>query len=158
MLIRIGQNSFEISEPYSAGHQLTAGEAQALNTLRSENIRNQLARSIAKMVHGGAPLDTAQLMSIKDEARVRDTNYKFEWRRQTPRLTPAAGTVEAEALLLADEDMTIWENQNGQRLDPAERQIRVETNAERPEVLARATERVEARRRVAAAGLADLLR
>jgi hypothetical protein len=41
---------FEVMQPYSEGHQLTAGEAAALNQTLAENLRNNFAPAVRKAV------------------------------------------------------------------------------------------------------------
>lgn len=44
--ITIAGQTFAVSTPYTEGHPLTAGEAKALNQVRCENIRNNLAKLV----------------------------------------------------------------------------------------------------------------
>lgn len=52
-----------IVQPYTEGHTVTAGEAQALNQILAENVRNNLAKKIKEMDEADAyDEDAAQLL------------------------------------------------------------------------------------------------
>lgn len=63
---------FEISQPYSEGHQCTAAEAKALNQTRSENIGNNARAKIKEMLDKGAPDQ-----EIIDYVAALDAKYEF---------------------------------------------------------------------------------
>lgn len=46
--------AFNVTQPYAEGHVVTEAEAKALNQTRSENVRNNMAKSVkdAKAEHG----------------------------------------------------------------------------------------------------------
>lgn len=48
--ITIAGKLFSVTQPYAAGHALTEGEAKALNQVRCENIRNNMATAVKKGV------------------------------------------------------------------------------------------------------------
>lgn len=68
---------FSVSTPYVAGHQITEAEAKALNQVRIENIRNNLAARIkeAKEKHG----DNEKALRKETEPMVAeyDSSYEF---------------------------------------------------------------------------------
>lgn len=61
--IRIRRHKFSFAERFAEGHELTACEAQALNALRAENIRNNVDSWVVSRMRDGelAPEDHAEL-------------------------------------------------------------------------------------------------
>lgn len=47
--ITIQKRTFNVPNPYEEGHQITAGEAGALNQVFHENVRNNLAKKISEL-------------------------------------------------------------------------------------------------------------
>lgn len=64
--ITIAGHSFEVSTPYVAGHQLTEGEAKALNQVRCENIRNNTANKVKEALENGG--DPASIVAEYDQS------------------------------------------------------------------------------------------
>lgn len=58
--ITIQGQSFKVPIRYAAGHQLTEGEAGALNQTLHENLRNNFAKKVADGVEAGIPLNVLQ--------------------------------------------------------------------------------------------------
>jgi hypothetical protein len=91
---------FTISDPYAPGHPLTPEEAQALNALRAENIRNNFAkRHVAGAIEAasGALLSLPQLRALQVQLDEYASTYSFGARKPNPRL----GLIEAQALEIA---------------------------------------------------------
>lgn len=61
-----------VSAPYAEGHQITAAEAKALNQVRAENIRNNMAKKVKKAAEGGA--DAKAIQALVDQY---DAEYEF---------------------------------------------------------------------------------
>ena len=97
MIIRIKGHTFKLSEPHQEGDRLSAGEAQALNALRAENIRNNMAKKLAKLQ---SPLTPAGLEVFTSEVVAYDQAYIFQARPGSPK---AAGSFDAEVQKLARE-------------------------------------------------------
>jgi len=99
MKISISQYSFSVREPYSEGTELTLAEAQALNRLRAENIRNNLGKQWAKTLikAKGAP-SLAELEAFREKVAEYDLEYKF-----AEQVNQAQATIETEieAIVLA---------------------------------------------------------
>jgi hypothetical protein len=105
---------FSVMQPYSEGHPITEAEAKALNQVRAENIRNNMASKVKAeqeklMVEGpegkkvmpeGAELDSATLSELAAVVKAYDEDYIFT-------LASAGGgarpkdPIEAEAIKLA---------------------------------------------------------
>lgn len=60
MIIHIHSHRFEISEPYSAGQTLGEAEAQALNALRAQGVRNNCYRVVPNKILLGEELRAAR--------------------------------------------------------------------------------------------------
>lgn len=56
MKLTILSQSVTVSEPYQAGHQLTADEAEYLNLLRARTVLGNLRRRLTAALRGGQPL------------------------------------------------------------------------------------------------------
>lgn len=128
MQIRIRQYTFTLSEPYRAGHVINAAEAQAMNSLRAENVRNNMAKVVGDEL---AVLADGKLLSAEQQAelqaRITDYDGKYQF---VERHRPAAGLgpIEKEALTIAEERVRARFAQAGDL--PDELRIRNETLAE----------------------------
>lgn len=101
MQISISHYEFSLREPFSAGHKLTIPEAQALNALRAENIRNNAYRTFGKFAKGeDGLLKSEDLAELKTFIASQDEQYSFR-----PKAGPKAksGTIEAEIGIVAGE-------------------------------------------------------
>lgn len=94
--------SFEISQPYAAGHVLTEAEAKALNQVRSENIGNNLRNTVKAAQAAAEAGDNAPLNELADTVAKYDAAYTFAMGgggSSTRKLDP----YEREAIRLAKE-------------------------------------------------------
>lgn len=100
--IRFKGYTFAISEPYTEGHSLTAGEAKALNDLRTENIgnnfRSKVNDQIAQLEPGGLLLQHV-LDHLAVELAEYDSTYKFSEKGTRTKL----GDIEREIIAVARE-------------------------------------------------------
>lgn len=120
--LRVRDRIFQCSRPYSAGHELSELEAEVLNNLRAENIRNIFVR---KLNQGQTE---AQL---REAFAALDRQYHFSLRSTEP-VDPIALEAREQARILA------------QALHkPFEEVLR------NPELWARARRAVEERRKLA---------
>lgn len=69
--VTIQGHLFTMSAPYKVGHVLTAGEAQALNQLRAENVRNNFAARMKAAAEKGQSLGQSELTAY-------DESYAFQ--------------------------------------------------------------------------------
>jgi hypothetical protein len=114
--ITVAGIALTISAPYSAGHAINDAEAKALNTIRAENIGNNVRKAINDLKAGlpeGVELTAEQLAAIQKQVSDYDANYVFEMRTSTgPRVIDPIGKEAvsiARALLskaLADAKIT----------------------------------------------------
>lgn len=75
-LIQVGSYSFSVSEPYMEGHRLTAAEAKALNSQRTERVRNIISKRL-KTKFGGKLLLPQELLEFNSEAALVDRDFSF---------------------------------------------------------------------------------
>ena len=69
--------SVDITVPYTAGHALTEGEAKALNQVRAENIRNNMAAKVKEIKADAEELSQEQLSAIAAAVAEYDAAYEF---------------------------------------------------------------------------------
>jgi len=80
MRIDIGPYSLNVRAPYASGHQLSAGEAHALNELRTQLIKKQMTKQLHDMLEleNLNGLLTEQQFKIWDEdGRQLDLQFQF---------------------------------------------------------------------------------
>lgn len=78
--IRIRQYTFELTDVFATGHQITEAEAFALNTLRAENIRNNVSRKVleeAEKLPYGTLLPVALLETLQSYITDYADTYQF---------------------------------------------------------------------------------
>lgn len=89
--VTIAGKKFPLRNPYVAGHQLTEGEASALNQLRHENVRNNSAKLVKEWTGDADEL----AMKVDDY----DAEYAFNVRQAGEGREPSDPiTTEAKAL------------------------------------------------------------
>lgn len=156
MQVRIKGYSFSIAEPYSEGHTLTRGEAQALNGVRAENVRNNLKKLVdeAQTLAGDRLLSPGELAQIQSRFTEYDAGYSFEERRAQ---APRRGDLEIAAREIATEVVDARARQEGLDLTPEDREVFIEQVAQDPGVLEQAHQRATAKRQALADSLADLI-
>lgn len=138
---------FSVAQPYMPGHIITQAEAQALNQLRSENIRENMRPAFSRAIEG-TPVDA--LLSEETVAEIQakidqyDSEYQFS---EKPEIRERPGAIEREARLLAQarsaEDATDEE---------------IELLARSIDLVAEARARVEVRTKITATAMEDLLK
>lgn len=99
---RIKGYTFSLSHPFEPGHQLTAGEAQALNDLRTENIQNNFRGFVNEQISRLAPgqlLPQSTLDALQLQLTTYDQTYRFNEKSTRSR----TGDIEREALAVARE-------------------------------------------------------
>jgi len=95
--VTIQGDSFEITAPYAEGHTVTEAEAKALNQLRAENIRNNVASRIRKAEEKGEALDKTALVADYD------STYEFTLSTASAGGSRTLDPVEREARRIARE-------------------------------------------------------
>ena len=159
MHFSISHYSFELSEPYEAGGVLTLGEAQALNALRAENIREMVRRSFAGYIaqHGDAEglLSPEGILDFQREVETIDSLYQFKARVTKPR--PRNGTLEAEIRLVAEEAVGSLVRARGLDLSPSMFDAQVRGFSVREDIQAEARRRLSARLKATRESIDDIL-
>jgi hypothetical protein len=70
--ITISGQTFEVGQPYAAGHQLNEAEARSLNQTRAENIGNNFRKAVKE-----AGDDPAKLNEVANQLAAYDAKYTF---------------------------------------------------------------------------------
>lgn len=89
--------TFSIPEPYGEGHVMTAGEANQLNQVLAENIRNNFAKKVSDAKEAGT-LDGAAMQRELDQYA---QGYEFGVRRAGGGAARITDPVKREALRIA---------------------------------------------------------
>lgn len=139
---------FFLEAPYTEGHQVNRAEAQALNQLRLENVRENCRPVFAR--EAGLLEAATDIFSEEALARVQqavdqyDSEYQF---KEILEHSPKLGAVEKEALVLARA-----------RLPDEASEQEIEILAASIDLIVEARERVEIRNRVTSTAMEDLLK
>lgn len=157
--ITIAGHNFLVAQPYAAGHVVNDAEAKALNQVRAENIRNNMATKV-KLAFGDAPTEEINADTIGQIVTEYDAAYEFT-------LASVGGgrksvdPVESEARKLATAILTQALRQKGTTLkamrerNPDAIDAKIAEIAERADVVKQAKANVKAREAMQA-GLGDL--
>lgn len=149
---------FEVSTPYTAGHVVTEAEAKALNQVRLENIRNNMASAVKEAKGEGDTITEEVYASLKAKVGEYDAAYIFT-------LASVGGgkrstdPVETEAKKLAKAAIAAKLAADGRTLksvDPDKLAAAIAKLAESNEILKEAKRIVKARTESASAALSEL--
>ncbi len=155
LIIALSHYEFSISEPFKAGSVLTLAEAQALNQLTLENIRNIASKAMGKAERG-----EDGLLTVESEREVRrviadlDAHYEFKL-RSPPRVK--SSTLEAEIARVAEEAVEAHARQIGAELSETQRLEAEEAYRQSPSVLSEAKRRLAERIRINSETIEDLI-
>lgn len=160
LVLRIRGHHFTIPKRYQPGHSLTPGEAQALNQLMTENVRNNLDQEVIRAIQAQGQIDEAALLPaaihLELQARIEAyaERYQFELRPESRgRKSALELEIEAEA-----NDRAVQEAQaSGRELNDPVIQAMINAWLVDPGVHETARSRLETRRKVALESLEDLL-
>lgn len=96
-------HTFHLLQPYEPGHPLTSGEAQALNQLRNENIRNNMRKLVKEAMAEtpNSPLTQEKVVELQLRIDNYSNTYQFTSSAEGP--IPTLGALEREVRLLAEE-------------------------------------------------------
>ena len=156
----IAGQSFTIAQPYDEGHVCSAAEAKALNQVRSENIGNNLRKTIEEMVKEGKSAE--EMAAVVAEY---DNAYQFN-------LTTVSGArkldpIEREARAIAKDAIKEHLAKTGRKLTVAPEgeteeswsekvEAQIEALASREDVVKLAKQRVAAKQKVSSSLLEEL--
>lgn len=159
MKIRIDQYAFAISTKYRAGHELSQNEADALNGLRAENIRNNVKRKVdeaKKDLLPGELLTPDALSALQDYVSEYARDYEFG-----PKSEPKGGIRKTafEIELLAIAQARVEEQARQMEITLSEEGFAeaVESQMKLAIVIEEARRRVSARQELAQQALQSLL-
>lgn len=142
----IDGHEFQISQPYTEGHALTAVEARVLNQVRSENIANNM-RKIVKEKGADAAGDVAEY----------DASYTFAMPREGGR--KVVDPVEREARAIARDAIRQKLAETGRKLkdiDPGKLDEAIDNLVENNEEIRKLAKKRVADKAKAAEGLGEL--
>lgn len=152
MQILISHYSFSVSAPYSEGHSLSALEAQALNAIRAENIRNLAFKAFKKaglLASIQSPTSLEQM--ARDVSRI-DHSYEFRPPSTPKRESPLDLLLREIALEIIQQR----ERQQGYPLSDSDFDSTLQTLICAPEVQSEARRRLEARQVIAQQSLEEI--
>lgn len=150
--------SFEISQPYEAGHVLTEIEARVLNQTRSENVGNNARAKIKEMVEGGTEAFPSPASEAEIIAYVAEVDATYEFRTASDGASRSRDPYETEASKIARELLKAHLAQTGRKINVApdgetadswkeKVNAQVEKLASTDSVLAAAKKNVDAKRK-----------
>lgn len=153
--ITIAGHTFNVPVRYEEGHELTAGEASALNQTYHENIRNNFAK---KVKDAG---ETADLSALQTELSAYADSYQFGVR--TSGGTVSRDPVMSEAMRIAKKQIGDLIRAKGGKVSDYEASAindAAKALLSKPQgeaILAVARQRVEEQKSLASEGLGDIL-
>lgn len=159
--------SFNILQPYEAGHTLTAIEANVLNQTRAENVGNNVRQRIKDMLEGGTEAYPSPVGEDEIRAYVTDFDAAYEFRTASEGSGRSRDPYETEARKIARELLRGHLASSGRKLTVApegltedEWKDKVEAEIDRiastPNVLAAAKKNVDAKKKQSASLLESI--
>lgn len=154
MQITIRHYTFDLPSPYAEGHRLSAGEAQALNGLRAENIRNNVKKILDPKLDA---LPAEHVLSVDELAQLQSTvdeyaqGYFFKFREGKGE---QRGQLSAETYAIAREKVSAILRASGTDREPRQDEIAEMQNDDGVQQAARAN--LEARSLIARQALEEL--
>lgn len=150
--ISISGETFEVNEPYSEGHTITAIEAKVLNQTRAENIGNNFRADVKKARENGQ-----DLTELRAKLAEYDDQYTFSMGGS---IRQPVDPVEREARKIARDAIKAQLASEGRKIkdvDPERLEAAIDQVAVQDDVLKLAKKRVaDLKRNVAAVALGDL--
>lgn len=153
--IKIAGHDFNIEDRYAEGHTLTANEAAALNQTRRENVRNNFASKVKKVVEEGG-----DVTSLQSDFDTFANGYEFGARVVGGASTASRDPVMTEARALARKAIDAALKAEGRsRKDIAEEKYKaaVEQLAQREDIMEQARTIAEQKKAVANVSLNELV-
>lgn len=156
--IRINQYQFQVPTVYHAGQTMSQAEAQALTSLRAENIRNNFRQTVLKAQGACLPgelIPAPVLAEIQSRLEAYDQNYQFAT-KHVPALQTSQLVLEAE--MIARNELEIQARARGEDLEPGPSTDRaVQVLAQSVEIQTMVRERLRIRQELARQSLEDLV-
>ena len=145
--------SVEVAQPYVAGHPVTEAEAKALNQVRAENIRNNMAAKVKEIKGDSEELSQEQLDAIAAAVSKYDAEYVFN-------LASVGGgarstdPLEVQTRSLARQLVSNSAKQQGLKLKDIDKEVlaaKIEEVMQIPEVIAEAKKLLKQKQKLAEA-------
>lgn len=160
--ITIAGSIFSVSQPYAEGHTITEAEAKALNQVRAENIRNNMASKVKAAVEGTAKEGDPTADTIAAAVAEYDAAYVFTL-ASVGGGRKSSDPTEVEALRIARGTFADWAASKKLTVKAIKEKIgdeaydaKIAEIAERDDVVKEAKRRVKARQASAADAMGDL--
>lgn len=160
--ITIAGHTFAVLQPYAAGHVITEAEAKALNQVRAENIRNNMASKVKAAFDGTAKEGEPTQDTIAQFIADYDAAYEFTL-ASVGGGKRASDPVEVEALRIARGIFADWAASKKLTVKAIKEKIgeeaynaKIAEIAERESVVKEAKHRVKQRQAAAAAAMEGL--
>lgn len=160
--ITIAGSIFTVSQPYTEGHVITEAEAKALNQVRAENIRNNMASKVKAATEGTAKEGEPTAETIAQAVADYDASYIFTLASVGGGRKPS-DPVEVEALRIARGTFSDWAASKKLTVKAIKEKIgdeaydaKIAEIAERDDVVKEAKRRVKARQATAENAMGDL--
>lgn len=159
--------SFDILQPYAAGHILTEIEAKVLNQTRAENVGNNVRQRIKDMQEGGTEAYPNPVSEDEIRAYVSSFDAEYEFRTPSEGAGKSRDPYEVEARKIARELLKEHLASTGRKITVApegltedEWKEKVDTEIDRiastPNVLAAAKKNVDAKKKQSASLLESI--
>lgn len=160
--ITIAGHSFAVAQPYTEGHTITEAEAKALNQVRAENIRNNMASKVKAAYEGTAKDGDPTVDTIVEAVAAYDAAYVFTLASVGGGRKPS-DPVEVEALRIARGTFADWAASKKLTVKAVKEKIgdeaydaKIAEIAERDDIIKEAKRRVKARQAAAENSMGDL--
>jgi hypothetical protein len=149
MQIILSHYRFTLRDPYQAGQRLTPIEAQVLNALRAENIRNTARRKWQRAI---GVLSSEEETELSQLITKLDEDYQF-----SPPGPPRSSTFESLCDHLATEAVSASLRKEGITVDERRFRELVQGCSQREDIKEAAREQLRVRQQIAESSLEDLL-
>jgi len=160
--ITIAGQTFSVSQPYEAGHAITEAEAKALNQVRAENVRNNMASKVKAASDGTAKEGEPTAATIAAAVAAYDAAYIFNL-ASVGGGRKSSDPVEVEALRIARGTFADWATSKKTTVKAVKERIgddayeaKLAEIAERADIVKEAKRRVKARQDAAETSMGDL--
>ena len=160
--ITIAGSMFAVSQPYAEGHTITEAEAKALNQVRAENIRNNMASKVKAATEGTQKEGEPDASTIAAAVAEYDATYVFTL-ASVGGGRKSSDPTEVEAMRIARGTFADWAASKKLTVKAIKEKIgdeaydaKIAEIAERDDVVKEAKRRVKARQASAESAMGDL--
>lgn len=143
-MITIAGEQFEVRQPYAAGQPMDEAIAKSCNQTHAENVRNNTAKAVKKLLDEGKKTEAVKLV----------TDYDADYSFSTPGTRVVRDPVEKEARALAKTAILADQAKKGKKakdIDPAKLEAAIDQVSQNPEIQRLAKTRVAQKQKLGAA-------